>query len=192
MFARQPGGYGSSLEVECPGVRDIQGLGLAGTTWRGVEGIHTPAAGVYHIRHEASAVTAHILHDTAVGVHVRELFLHAPPLQPLQGSEAGQGRQGALPKPLCPPHPRQAEQSPPHKSPSSGRTGTLGSDYLVPPAPPPSQRRNPHTALSPPGASPRAARTGTRLFSVLAWFWQLTPSEDSQSPVCRRGCEQTS
>ena len=112
----QPRGYRTSLEVKCPGVRDIQGLGLAGTTWRGVEGLHAPAAGVHHIRHEPGAVAAHVLHDTAVGVHVRELLLHVPPLQPLQGSGARQGRQGSLPEPLRPLHPRQAEQSHPTKA----------------------------------------------------------------------------
>lgn len=108
------------------------GTGSGDTTRRGVEGIHTPAAGVHHIRYEAGAVAANVLHDTAVGVHVRELLLHVPPLQPLQRSGAGQGCQGVLPEPLHPPHPRQAEQSPPHKSPSSGRTGTPGSDHSAP------------------------------------------------------------
>lgn len=50
-----------SLEVESPGVGDIEGLGLATASWSGIEDIHTLAAGANYISHEAGAVTADIL-----------------------------------------------------------------------------------------------------------------------------------
>lgn len=78
-----------SLEVESPGVGDIEGLGLAAALaalWSGIEDIHTLAAGGYYISHEAGAVTADILQDTAMGIDVGELLLYAPPLWSLQGS----------------------------------------------------------------------------------------------------------
>lgn len=93
-----PGWQGLSLEVKSPGARDVEGLGLACAARSGVEGVHAPAARAHHVRHEAGAVAADVLQDAAVGVHVRELFLHTLPLGPLQGPGAGPGcEQGPIP-----------------------------------------------------------------------------------------------
>ena len=50
-----------SLEVESPGVGDIEGLGLTASSWSGIEDIHALAAGAHDISHKAGAVTADIL-----------------------------------------------------------------------------------------------------------------------------------
>lgn len=50
-----------SLEVERPGVGNVEGLGLAAALWSGVEGVHTLAAGAHDVSYEAGTVTAHIL-----------------------------------------------------------------------------------------------------------------------------------
>lgn len=58
-------GYGEaikqSLEVESPGVGDIEGLRLAAASWRGIEDIHTLAAGAHYVSDKAGAVTADVL-----------------------------------------------------------------------------------------------------------------------------------
>lgn len=56
------GGHHESLEVESPGVGDIEGLGLAAAAlWRSIEDVHTLAAGAHYVSHKAGAVTANIL-----------------------------------------------------------------------------------------------------------------------------------
>lgn len=80
----RPGHLGLSLEVKSPGVRDVEGLGLATASWRSIEDVHALAAGTHHVCHKAGALTADILQDTAVGVDVGERLIHALPLWPLQ------------------------------------------------------------------------------------------------------------
>lgn len=81
----RPGLLGLSLEVKSPGVRYVEGLGLATASWRSVEDVHALAAGTHHVGHKAGALTADVLQDTAVGVDVGERLLHTLPLWPLQG-----------------------------------------------------------------------------------------------------------
>lgn len=76
---------GLSLEVQSPGVRDVEGLGLAAAAWRCIEHVHTLAAGVHHVSHKPGTVATDVLQDTAVGIDVGECLLHAPPLRALQG-----------------------------------------------------------------------------------------------------------
>lgn len=80
-----------------------------------MEGIHTLAARAYHVCHEAGAVAADILEDTAMGVDVWECLLHALPLRPLKRSGVGQSRQGSVPPVSSFPQPTR--HTPPHPLP---------------------------------------------------------------------------
>lgn len=110
---------------------------MAGTARRGVEGVHTLAARAYHVCHEAGAVTADVLEDTAMGVDVWECLLHTLPLRPLKRSGVGQSRQGSVP-PVSP-YPQPTRHTPPTSPPPSKSFSSRVSwnPGVCPPAQPP-------------------------------------------------------